>query len=75
MRRFSEVNGIEKYLDWKDECNRIINKTYPHATDLERYQLWHVLNGGSGYENEPYFDFSGECSVQKMIEKLPDCAD
>ena len=37
-----------------------------------RYKLWHILNGGSGYKDEPFFDFPGECSIQKMIEKLPD---
>ena len=69
LSAFLEKKGIREYIAWWGKCLEIIKKKYPDS-EASKYRLWHVLSGGSGYEDSPEFDFPDECSIQKMIEKL-----
>jgi len=70
MYAFQESNFIE-FMNWKDECIKIVQENCPNPVLRQEYKLWHVLIGSTGYRKCPHFDFAGNSSIQKMIEKLP----
>jgi len=71
MRDYSDRRGITEYGKWHDSCIETINQAYPDPRERHEYRLWHAFIGGTGYQDLPNFDFHGEFSIQKMIEKLP----
>jgi hypothetical protein len=64
-------SNFPEFMNWKDECIRVVQENYPDPVLRQEYKLWHVLIGGTGYRKCPHFDFAGDSSIQKMIEKLP----
>ncbi len=62
--------GARKFQTWKESCIEMISRTYPDPKERPKYRLYHVLIGGGGYQEAPYFDFPEGCSIIKMIEDL-----
>ncbi len=71
MRSFLDTHGIDQYQKWREGCVDAINEAYPDVRERHKYRLYRAFVGGTGYYDLPEFDFPGEYSLQKMIEKLP----
>ena len=71
MAYLDQVGGSE-FRNWKEKCVREIRKNNINPDpDPYSYCLFNMLVGGSGGSEMPYFDFSGDFSIQKIIEELP----
>lgn len=70
MEAFRDKAGADAFMDWQDRCMEAVERECPNTEERERYRLWHVLVGDSVNAGQPYFDFSGEASIQQMIERL-----
>lgn len=65
--------GSEKYGKTITKFTHRLKAGYPNLgySDFIKYRLWHVLGNSTVNSNDcPYFDFSGEYSIQKFIEGL-----
>ena len=74
-KMFSFYNrvGGNKYKEWKKNCIDKISVIYPSPLERSKVRLYHVLISGSiDYDASLNFDFPGDCSIQKMIEELPE---
>ncbi len=71
MRKYLSSVDHREFDKWQQECLKIVNESFS-PVERQKYRLWYAFVGGTGYGDAPYFDFPGECSLQKMIEKLPD---
>ena len=70
MMAYLNQVGATEFQKWKERCIAKIGESYKTPAQFE-YRMYHNLIGGSGHQEKPFFDFSGDLSVQKMIEDLP----
>lgn len=69
VRKYREQVGIKEYIKWAGSVRKMIHQAFHE--EARQYRFWHEFCGSGGYENEPYFDFPGKFSIQKLIENLP----
>jgi hypothetical protein len=62
--------GYERFHEWRRGCLEVIDKHYPDKLEQSKYKLYNLFIGSSWDARNPYFDFEGEASIQKMIDSL-----
>jgi hypothetical protein len=74
VKAYYDKVGNDGYRAWQKACINQITAGCPSLEDPDKYQLYHLLTGAGDksfdLQKQPYFDFEGEFSIQKMIENL-----